>query len=290
MDREYVENAKLEIEEWESQKPGFLNHVGDLVLIPAQHVASRLIPGFVQSAATKAVQKSVEKLSGAAQLISDEEEIQRYLEEELEKHKDELRAADEVARHYWNWNIACGIGEGGATGALGLMGLAADIPALLTLSLRSIQQVGRSYGYDMQAWEEREYAMHILRVGSASSFKSKMEFLVSLKHVEQVLVKVSVEKMGAALAQKEIGRYSLLGVVTQFAEKLGVHLTRRKALQMVPIIGAVVGASFNAVFVNDVGQAAYMLYRRRRIAELEGPKLANPKGGGVSEDEDVVVQ
>jgi hypothetical protein len=36
---------------------------------------------------------------------------------------------------------------------------------------------------------------------------------------------------------------------------------------MVPVIGAIVGASFNYAFMNDVGRAAYMSYRRRKLGE-----------------------
>ena len=91
--------------------------------------------------------------------------------------------------------------------------------------------------------------------------------------------------MNEALARKEISRISLLAAMRQFAKSLGIQLTKRKALQMVPAVGALVGASFNATFVNDIGRAAYMSYRRRRIAELEEPggaarlTTSPPKGG-----------
>ena len=79
--------------------------------------------------------------------------------------------------------------------------------------------------------------------------------------------------MNEALARKEISHVALLASMRQFAKSLGVQLTKRKALQMVPVVGALVGASFNATFVNDVGRAAFMSYRRRRITELEGAAL-----------------
>jgi uncharacterized protein (DUF697 family) len=274
IDHEYIQAAKLEIEEWESQGPGFLNHLGDFLLIPAQGAAKALIPASVQDAVAKAIHKLLSGLSSAARLISNEGRIRYRIEEASNKHKDELRAADEVAKHYWKWNVVGGMGEGGATGALGLIGLAADVPALLTISLRLVQQIGICYGYDMKSREEQEYVMHVLRIGSTSSLKAKMEALVGLEHIEQILLKVRWNKVSEALARKEISRISLLAAMRQFAQMLGLQLTRRKALQLVPVIGALTGASFNAVFVNDVSRTAFMLYRRRRIAELEGPKSA----------------
>jgi hypothetical protein len=75
--------------------------------------------------------------------------------------------------------------------------------------------------------------------------------------------------MNDSLAKREISRLSAIAALRQFARSLGIQVTKRKALQMVPVVGAVVGASFNATFVNDVGRAAYMSYRRRWIAEHE---------------------
>jgi len=275
-DQDYIRAAKVEIEEWESQSPGFLNHLGDFMLRPIQGAAKALIPARVQDAVAKAIHKLLSGLNSAARLVNNDKRIRRRVEEASNKYNDELRAADEVARHYWKRNVAGGMGEGGATGALGLVGLVADIPALLTISLRLVQQIGICYGYDVKSYEEQEYIMHVLRIGSTSSLKAKMEFLVGLKHIEQIMLKVSWNKVSEDLARKEIGRYSILAAMRQFAQMLGIQLTRRKALQLVPVIGALTGASLNAVYINDVGRTAFMLYRRRRIAELEGPKSTLP--------------
>ena len=132
-----------------------------------------------------------------------------------------------------------------------------------------IQQIAICYGYDPTKPEEQEYVMHILRTGSASDVAAKMEALIFLKQVEQILIKVAWKKMAADLAAKQIGAQSMLAALRQFAKSLGINLTKRKALQMVPIIGALVGASFNATYTNDIGHAAYFCYRRRWIADRE---------------------
>jgi hypothetical protein len=181
----------------------------------------------------------------------------------------ELAAADQVAHHYWNWNLGYATAEGGATGALGLPGLAADIPALFTVVIRLIQQIGVCYGYDPSKPEERDYVIHILRTGSAGDVKGKLEALIFLKQLEQILIKVTWKKMTADLAAKQISKLSLLATLKQFAKSLGINLTKRKALQMVPIIGALVGASFNGTYANDIGRAAFMTYRRRWLGERE---------------------
>ena len=274
MDDKYIEQAKVEIERWESQGPGFLAQVGDSILWPAQKTAEMLIPEGIQEAVGKASEVFLTGLGSAAQLIIDKGEISKKVKTLLTQNGDELKAADEAAKHYWNWHVGYAAAEGGATGALGLFGIAPDIPLLFTIALRLIQQVGLCYSYDIADEAEQEYVMHILRTGSTADITAKMEFLVGLKQIEQILLKVTWKKMNEALARKEISRLSILAGLRQFAKSLGIQLTKRKALQMVPMVGALVGASFNGVFVNDVGRAAYMSYRRRRIAELEGLALS----------------
>jgi hypothetical protein len=121
--------------------------------------------------------------------------------------------------------------------------------------------------YDTRKPEEQEYMFHILRTGSTGDIKAKVEFLIMLKQIEQILIKVTWKKMSADLAAKQISQLSLLAVIRAFAMTLGIQITKRKALQSVPIIGALVGASFDGTFVNDIGRAPYMCYRRRFIEE-----------------------
>ncbi len=270
MDTEYLDAAKREIAEWESRGPGVLTRFGDMVMWPAQNMAKKIIPSRVQKSVTETIHRVLSGLNNVTHLINNEGEIRRKVEIQIADCGDDLKAGDVVAKEYWNWNLLYGASEGGAAGAIGLFGLAADVPALLAVSLRVIQQIGICYGYDMKLRREQEYVMHVLQVSSTSSLKAKVEVLASLKQLEQILLKVSWRQMGEALARKEISRLSLLAAMRQFAQRLGVQLTRRKALQIVPLLGAVVGASFNGLFVNDTGRAAYMIYRRRRIAELEG--------------------
>ncbi len=53
----------------------------------------------------------------------------------------------------------------------------------------------------------------------------------------------------------------------ELAKKVGINLTKRKALQAIPVIGAVVGASVNAVYLKDIGWAARYMYQKRWLDE-----------------------
>lgn len=266
-DDPYPEIAKEQIERWEQQGPGYLAQVGDFLLWPVQQAAEALIPPGVQDAVGNAIADFLSGLGRASRLTIDCDEVRgRVAEAAGTAGGHPLKAADDAAQHYWSRHIAYAVAEGGATGAVGLPGLAADIPALMTLSLRLIQQVGTCYGFDVHTDIEHEYVLQVLRTGCTGDIKAKLEFLIGLKQVEQILLKVAWKRMNRALAQKELSRLATLAAIRQFAKTLGVQITKRKALQTVPIIGGLVGASFNGTFMNDVGRAAYMNYRRRWIA------------------------
>jgi len=111
----------------------------------------------------------------------------------------------------------------------------------------------------------------VLRTGSTTNVKEKIGFVVSLKEFEQILIKVTWKRMSESLAAKQISKQSLLAAIRQFAKSLGIQITKRKALQMIPVIGALVGGSFNGILANDIGRAAYMNYRRRWIADHTEP-------------------
>ena len=277
MSDNYIKKAKQDITQWEQEGPGWLAKVGDWILWPATKAAEFLIPDGLQDAVGKAIEALLLGISNLSDSTFTQSEVrervaagQATFGEPRESWQD-LAAADQAAQHYWNWNLSYAAVEGGATGAAGIFGLAADIPALFTIVIRLIQQISVCYGYDPTKPEERDYILHILRTASAGDVKGKLEALLFLKHLETILIKVTWKKMTAEMAAKQVGQLSLLAAVRQFAKSLGINLTKRKALQMIPIIGALVGASFNGTYANDIGRTAYMSYRRRWISEQRPP-------------------
>jgi hypothetical protein len=280
---DYAESARNEITLWEDEKPGMLKKVGAAVLLPAEKAAEKLIPQRVQETVAKAIEACLAFLATQGPRTFDSEAIRKSVHDRAQAlsgdrpptFAEHLQAADERAQHYLNWHVGYAATEGAGTGVLGLPGLAADIPALFGILIRQIQEIGCCYGYNPSIIQEREYLLHILRAGTAANVKLKMEFVVAMKQFEQLLLNMAWKQMAKELANKQITKGALLAGMRQFAKSLGIQLTKRKALQMIPIIGAVVGASLNGVLANDIGRAAYMSYRRRWLQENGGrPILA----------------
>ena len=51
--------------------------------------------------------------------------------------------------------------------------------------------------------------------------------------------------------------------IKNLAKQLGINITKRKALQTIPIVGAGIGAVMNAAYITDITEAAIRIYEKR---------------------------
>ena len=184
-----------------------------------------------------------------------------------------LRELDQLAASFHKWQLVYVVAEGSAAGAIGLPGIAVDIPALIGLTLRTIRGVGLCYGFDADTDEEREFVLGILSTVGANTVFEKEAALVFLKELRTVVAKQAVKAMAATTgtAQGVVAAPSVarkLGV-RSLARRLGVNLTKRKLMQAAPAVGAVVGAAVNYKFIDDVAWASRYMYQKRWLERRE---------------------
>ncbi len=146
--------------------------------------------------------------------------------------------------------------QGATTGVGGIFTLAADIPAVLGLSLKVIQEIGLCYGYDANDKAERVFAVKVLQF-SSSDIVGKQAVLdeLNLKAGEDGTLPPSVTAMSKIQGWRE--------VVTTYRDSWGW----KKLLQAVPVAGILFGAAANRQTLDGVSEAANMLYRKRRVLE-----------------------
>ena len=131
-----------------------------------------------------------------------------------------------------------GLAEGAAAGAVGILGIAVDIPALVTLNLRAIGQYATYYGFDVSFQEERLYAMNVLGLASSPKDTAKPVAMAQLARISQ---DVARKKTWQNLEEK-----AFVGIIQKISKALGIRLTKAKLGAVVPIVGAFVGGGFNA--------------------------------------------
>lgn len=140
--------------------------------------------------------------------------------------------------------------QGATTGFGGLFTLAADIPAVLALSLKVIQEIAVCYGYNPKDKAERIFAVKCLQFASADT--------VGKEAVLKSLAQFTGDS-GQIQAVSELQGWR--EVVASYRDNFGW----KKLFQAVPVAGMVFGAFINRGTLQMVAESAKMLYRKRRI-------------------------
>jgi len=265
----YLRKAQGEITAWENARRGYFLRFGDFVFNPAAAWTARMIPKSVQTAATFTIEQTLLLSARVGTLGIDQKSLDRERAEKLGRKRTlvpRLKASDALARKHWRNHCGYAAAQGAATGLTGLPGFIAEFPLLLTTALRSIRTIGLCYGYSARTPQEKNYILHVLRAGSTTLPEVRAESLAILKRLE-------AESRGASARTRDKDtRVHYLLTIDQYAKSLAMDLLRRNALQLIPIAGAVTGATLNAAYLNDIGRAAYVCYRRRFIDDSATPE------------------
>lgn len=270
-----------EIEQWEREKPKPLlkellekakKAKADLLSAAAKVKASgkkltEKLEEKVISAVAKAIEGFIEMGLDVSQLTIADKGILKKLQEKdpsisnfKKVKKADIEILDQVAKSYITENEIVSALEGAGTGLGGFTLILLDIPVLLSIHLRLISQIGRCYGYDVRKIEERGFILKILQLGySLDSDLAKKAALVELTKAMKLISK------GATWRQLE--KIIFIKGIREYANKLGIKITKKKLAQIIPILSSALGAGINYKLTIDVGKAAYMEYRKRFLLE-----------------------
>ena len=257
----YEKQQVKEIEKWKVQEPNVVVKGFGKLLSSLAKVAEVVIP-------TAAIEAALHGGNAVGKFLADEGDICRDGDvtsiEEL-RRKD-LAISDNLADEVHNWAIGLAGGEGAAAGWAGLPGIAADIPALMILTMRTIHKIGLCYGYKAESEVEKQFALEILSTAGANSLKEKRAALLELAALKNILVKEAWKVIEKKAAERGV-QQAILILIKQLCKQLGINLTKRKALQVIPGIGMFVAAAINANYIRDVGYAARRIYQERWLTE-----------------------
>lgn len=177
-----------------------------------------------------------------------------------------LEECDEAAADIRRWALGYAVTGGGAAGAFGALGLAIDVPATVALALRTVRLTGLAYGFGGDNEAERVYILDVLQVAGANSVEDRNDALRQLEAGREGLGREDWQKIVRLTGQST----GSVAAVHKVATTLGINLSTRKVAQIMPFVGAAVGAGVNAAFQNDVAGAARFAYRARWLEMNEG--------------------
>lgn len=271
---EYERSVMEEIRRWKNPPKTMLNNVLGTINKPLDKAGSILLDNRVGEAVTKAIQGIISLINdGASWTVREEAIFEEFRNDghssvncHQDIHKLDLLNVDKTLGFLGAKYKLIAASEGAAAGAIGAPGIAADIPLIFGIVLRAIGEYATYYGFDLDNQAERVYALNILMVATSPSIAAKQAALAELSRI------------AVAVAQKktwnEIEKILSAGAIKKIAETLGIRLTKAKLGELVPIVGGVVGAGYNAYFAGCAGEAAFNLYRERFLARKYGFDIA----------------
>lgn len=142
--------------------------------------------------------------------------------------------------------------EGGITGAGGLLMGLADFPLLIGIKIKLLYSVAALYGYTVDEYKERVYLLHIFQLAfSSQEHKRKVYQQMTNWSVQSKQLPGTLESFDWRAFQQEYRD----------------HIDLAKMAQLVPIIGAPVGAIVNYRLIKKLGDTAMNAYRMRWFEE-----------------------
>lgn len=258
----YEKQQFTEMLDWKNQSPSVVGRVIGIALKPVSWLIQQIIP-------TRVIQATIQACNGMAKFSIDVENFKKeckiYNIKDLKNRP--LEDCDKFANEIHNWAIGIATAEGAITGAGGLPGMIVDVPAIITLAFRAINKIGLCYGFENKTEEDNQVILSILSAAGANSMKEKQIALLTLKQLEVIIIRNTWKKMAEKAIENEFSKEAGILAIKALAKQLGINLTKRKAMQAIPVIGAVVGATMNASFIQDVGWAARRIFQELWIKE-----------------------
>lgn len=164
-----------------------------------------------------------------------------------------------------------GMATGAAGGAFGLPALVLELPVTTTLMLRSIADIARTYGEDLQSEESRLSCIQVFALGARTEeddaaetgyYGVRLALSMSLLNAQQHIL-----QHGLAAAP------GMVRLVSAVAARFGVSVQQKAAAQMVPVIGALGGAAINTIFMQHFQETAHAHFTLRRLERKYGQAL-----------------
>ncbi|HWQ71160.1 MAG TPA: EcsC family protein [Desulfitobacteriaceae bacterium] len=235
----YQEQVMVELKRWQKKilrKPSFSARLTKGI----QTKFNGLIPEKVNHALTFAIANMTRAVLLGSEYTTKNPVVYRGSLEEREKQvKQKLDFYKKTAA-----TTGAGTGAGGI-----LLGLA-DLPILLGIKIKFLFDVAAIYGFDVKDYRERIYILTLFQLAYSSPQKRLLVFKQVLNWEEyQKELPASMDKFDWRTFQQEYRDYIDLA----------------KMLQLVPGIGAFVGAYANYKLVDKLGETAMNGYRLRLL-------------------------
>jgi len=280
----YEQRALNEIEEWETAKPGLVIKTMDALGRPVTVIMEK-VPRPLRGTAERAVMGFMEMLKDISYWTYSEKSIIKKgmnngLDVSAVSHLagQDLEKLDRLARrHFASAKIIAAL-EGAGCGLGGLALIAADIPVLMGIIFRSIQQIGTCYGFPMQDPSMLPVVMGIYNAGSGESAAVKSAALADMQIAAATMAGKTAYLKMAAKTKTAMALRFMENSAGSLPSRIAKNISKRKLGQVIPVVGAVIGAGFNYWLMSHTLTAAYMIFRKMHLERKQEAAPKRPAG------------
>jgi len=205
-----------------------------------QHKVNNIIPEKVHNVITTTIKNMVQAVLLGSEYISKQPIHQGMPLEEREK------LVLEKANFYKKVAATSGAGTGAGGILLGL----ADFPILLSLKIKFLFDVARLYGFDIREFRERLYILYLFELAFSSQEKRSEVYKYILNWDKKI-----------AQSPIEMETFDW----RSFQQEYRDYIDLVKMMQLMPGIGAVVGAYANYQLMDKLAETAMNGYRLRLL-------------------------
>src|SRR5687768_224838 len=238
----YTEKVKIELEFWKKdilKKPSMVDKLTSKV----QKKINSYIPDKVHSAITTAIKTMVQTvLYGSTYTTSAMPDPEMSL-----IHREAL--VKEKIQNYGKTGAA----EGGITGAGGFLMSLADFPILIGIKMKLLFEIASLYGFDVKDFRERLYILYIFQLAFSSQQGATKVFL----HINDWEDKLHILPDNSDHLDWQT-----------FQQEYRDYIDIAKLAQLLPVVGAAVGAVANYQLIKKLGKTAMMAYRMRLLKPI----------------------
>lgn len=241
MDKTYEEKAICELIVWQRmmlKKPSLTNRLTKGL----QSKVSSMIPDKVHRILTETVKNMVKAVLFGSEFTTRHPLINESLEEK-----------EKLVRERLDFYRKAGVISGAGTGAGGILVGLADFPILISLKLKFLFEAASLYGFDVRNYKERLYILHIFQLAFSSQQRANQVYHSMLGWDSRIKeLPLNLNDFDWHTFQQEYRDY--------------IDLV--KILQLIPGIGAAVGAYANYQLMERLGKTAINAYRLRLFIDM----------------------
>ena len=218
------------------ENPGLAAQLANAVGAPMEYVMAKRLPPRI----TKLIDATTRKA----------------LEQSLRVATATLRRGATRPAARTRTHVFAAAATGAAGGAFGFAGLAVELPITTTMIMRSIADIARSHGEDLDDPAAMLACFEVLTMGGRSASDDGAEsgyFAARAVLAHQVATAAEYIAVHGMAAN---GGPAIVQLLASIGSRFSVKVSQKVAAQAVPVVGAVSGAALNTLFMRHFQRMA----------------------------------